>query len=56
MSGGCCCCCVVVVAVVVVVVAVVVSGRLEAVMAHKGLEADRLRLQDGRVKWADGAA
>jgi hypothetical protein len=41
---------------VVVVVVVVVSGRLEAVMAHKGLEADRLRLRDARVKWADGVA
>jgi hypothetical protein len=49
--SGCCCCCVVV---VVVVVAVVVRGRLEAVMAHKGLEADRLGLRDGRVKWARG--
>jgi hypothetical protein len=47
---------VVVDACLVVVVVVVVSGRLEAVMAHKGLEADRLRLRDARVKWADGVA
>jgi hypothetical protein len=47
---------VMVVMVVVVVVVVFVSGRLEAVMAQKGLEADCLRSRDGRVKWADGTA
>jgi hypothetical protein len=46
----------VVMVVVVVVVVVFVSGRLEAVMAQKGLEADCLRSRDGRVKWADGTA
>jgi uncharacterized membrane protein len=41
----------------VVVVVVVVSRGLETGMAHKGLEADSLRLRDvSHVEWTEGAA